>query len=290
MYLSSLSLFFLFALMSNGVLSTDNNITINATNPSVAPNLNIRVNMSGNGTFKVHVPYNGNEVIASYASQWMQDDGQNRLYISVGDASFGDKSCMGKYWFFDNKHYIVSYVNDNCSNMTCSCVTGYGYYEEVSHYNSTYLAYMGRSYNYKFQREIDTYAGRALDGVGPLTLIMYIGVNDSSYRGLGIIESKNATGHSSSIPFFNEYYYDDVIMTTPNSNYFSVPQICLDYEKAHNCSAYEFDQNGWVIPITNTNSTNTTNTTNNNTTNGNFLSKIQGSLLFMIALIGLSII
>ena len=52
------TLFNVFSLLAlfQAVLSANstNNITINATNPSIAPNLNIHINMSGIGTFKIY--------------------------------------------------------------------------------------------------------------------------------------------------------------------------------------------------------------------------------------------
>ena len=228
-------------------ITSTNNMTINATNPSSLPPLNVHLNMSGNGTFKAHVPMNGKETVVTYTSQWMQDDGKGRLYVSFGDAAFGDQLCLGQYWFFNNMHYAMTFENSNCSQMNCSCITGYGYNEEMDHYNSTYLAYMGRSYSYKFQKEMDSWAGRALDGVGPLSCIVYAGVNPVVYLGMAVIDSQNVTGVSPYLPFYSEYFYDDITVNAPDDKYFVVPQMCLDYQKNHNCTQYNFDQNGNVI-------------------------------------------
>lgn len=172
----------------------------------------------------------------------MQDDANSRLYISNGNVSQG--ICLAEYWFVKGKHYVREYPTMDCSKPVYQCVKDFGYEEEVDRYNSSYLGYMGRSYIYRFQREVDVYAGRTLDGVGPLTCMMYIGTNDSSYVGLSILNDNQVTGNSS-IAYFNEYFYDNIQMgKVPDSKFFEIPKEVLEYESSHNCSVYPYNQYG----------------------------------------------
>jgi len=45
----------------------------------------------------------------------MQDDTNKQYYFSLGEAEFGDKACLLKAWFFEDKTYMVSYPNNDCS-------------------------------------------------------------------------------------------------------------------------------------------------------------------------------
>ena len=256
---------------------TNKTITINATNPTVAPKLNININMSGIGSFKIYLPSQtvdkANEnTVMTLGSKWMQRDSEKKLYISVGDSSLGDTVCMYQFWFVKGKHYTLSYTDSNCSRPTCECVSGYGYDEETSHYNSTYLAWAGRSYSYKLGMEIDSFAGRALDGVGPLSVMMQVRVSDGAYVGLTTLEARNLTGLSASLPYYNEYLYTDTNLTLPDERYSTVPQMCLEEEIAKNCSVYPFDYYGNKI-VANTSNSSTNGTGNN--TKGNGISRLM---------------
>lgn len=212
------------------------NPSLSANN--LSPPLNININMSGNGTFKIYLP---GENVISVSSQWMQDDLNKRLYISAGDSTLGDPFCLNHFYFVTNKHYVVSFEGNNCQKPICECISGYGYQEEVDHYNSTYLGYMGRQFNPKLQKEVDVYGGRTLDGVGPITVQMYVGVDPRAYLGLNILESKNVTGLTPYPPYFNEYLYQDVELRVPDSKYFIVPQGCLDVETEKGCTSFPYD-------------------------------------------------
>lgn len=280
--------------------SNDSLITINASNPTVVPFLNVRINTTSKGTFKLVYPgaagQENQNTVKSFPAAWMQDDANTRLYISNGDRS--QNICVTEYWFVKGKHYVREYPTFNCSEPAYECITGYGYEEEVSRYNSTYFGYMGRSYVYRFQREVDIYAARALDGVGPLTCMMYIGVNDSSYVGLSILNDNQVTGNSS-IMYFNEYFYDDIKMgQVPNASYFEIPQGLLDFEATHNCTSYPYDLHTGTKITNNTSNTNGTNgtngTNNNNGTNGNgssFTSRLTVwvALIWSLVLLGIFI-
>lgn len=246
--------------------SNDTIVTINSSTPSPIPFLNVHINTTSRGTFRLVYPGAAGEEnkdkVVSFPAAWMQDDGNSRLYISNGNASQG--ICMTEYWFFKGKHYIKDYPTFNCSEPKYECVTGYGYDEEVGRYNSTYLGYMGRAYEYRFQREVDIFAGRALDGVGPLTCQIYVGTNDSSYVAMSTYNDKQVTGNSS-VLYYNEYFYDDIQMgVIPNSSYFVVPQPLLDYESQHNCSSYPYDQKSGAKIESTTNNTNLTNSSSSN--------------------------
>ena len=251
---------------STNTTNNTNWITINATNPSVGPNLNIHLNMSGIGTFKIYsMSSNGHaneNTIATLHSKWMQYDTNKTLYITIGDESLNDPICWATFYFVAGKHYSISYNNSNCSQPVCSCISGYGYVEETSRYNSTFLGYVGRSYSYKFNTEIDSFAGRVLDGVGPLTILLHARVSDGAYLGMTTIEARNITGVNASIPYYNEYFYYDNNRTVPDAKYGVVPQMCLDYEKKNNCSAYPFDWNG--IPIVEASNSTANNSKNTN--------------------------
>jgi len=225
-----------------------NLVSINATNPLIGPNLDIFINMSGQGTFKTYFMSStgqaNEDTVSTLHSKWMQDDVNKTLYITVGDDSLGDPVCIYKFYFVTGKHYTISYNGSNCSLPTCECTSGYGYNEEVSRYNSTFLGYVGRSYDYKYNMEIDTYAGRALDGVGPLTILLHARVSDGAYISMTTIQSDHITGVNASTPYYNEYIYNDVNMTRPDPQYGVIPQICLTAETTNKCSPYGFDLNG----------------------------------------------
>ena len=211
----------------------------------------------------------------------MQNDANETLYISIGDDSLGDPICWSSFYFVAGKHYSISYNNSNCSQPICTCTSGYGYLEEASRYNSTFLGYVGRSYSYKFNTEIDSFAGRTLDGVGPMTVLMHVRVSDQAYLGLTVIEARNITGVNASVPYFNEYFYYDTNMTLPDPKYSVIPQICLDYEKANNCSAFAFDWNGLpIVAISNTTANKTTNSSSGN--DGRKLVYMFGVFVMMI--------
>lgn len=242
--------------------SNTTNITINATNPSIAPLLNAFINMSGEGTYNIYTMSStgqaNQDTVGTVHSKWMQDDVNKTLYITVGDDSLGDPVCIYKFYFVNGKHYTVSYNGSNCSLPICGCTSGFGYYEEVSCYNSTFLGYVGRSYDYRLNEEIDTYAGRTLDGVGPLTVLTQIRVSDGAFIGLTTLPPAQITGVNASTPYYSQYMYNDVNMTRPDAQYGVIPQICLTAEATNNCSAFGFDLNGNPIAAT-TNSTNSKN-------------------------------
>lgn len=258
--LSSISILLLslnFLLCSNETI-----ITINALDPTIVPFLNTRINTTSRGTFKIVYPGSVGEENKNhqrtFPTAWMQDDGNNRLYISTGNVTQG--ICIREYWFVKGKHYIREFPTFNCSEPAYECVTGYGYEEEVTRYNSTYIGgYMGRAFVYRFQREVDIYSGRVLDAVGPLTCMMYIGTNDSSYVALSILNDNQVTGNSS-IAYFKEYFYDEIKMgQVPDANFFDIPQQLLDFETAHNCSIYPYDMNNGNSIENKTNDINRTN-------------------------------
>ena len=238
---------FLQILVAFLLLHTLSALTINATNPTIAPNLNIHINMSGSGNFTLYYPSSTSSAnlntMVNFGTKWMQYDTEKKLYISLGDPSLGDSLCVNKWWFFEGKHYTVNYTDNNCSLPACECTSGYGYENETGRYNSTYLAYAGRSYSYKFQAEVDSYAGRALDGVGPLSVLVHVRVADGAYLAMTTLQAKNLTGLSNLL-YYNEYVYSSINMTVPNSTYFEVPQVCVDAEKTKNCSEYPFDYYG----------------------------------------------
>jgi len=229
--------------------------------------------MSGQGYFNMYFPGsvqqpNVNNIV-SLTSRWMQYDPNETLYITVGNEDLGDPLCINHFWFVPNKHYVLNFGESDCTPTTCECISGYGYQEEVEHYNSTYLGYVGRSYSYKYGREVDVYSGTALDGVGPLTLMMYIGTNDSAYVALNTINTK-VTGLSASSQYYNEYFYNNVNMTVPDAKYFVIPDLCLETEKNEGCSPYPFYPNGTRIVTT---TTTTTSTTTSTTTTGSTTGK-----------------
>jgi len=240
--------FFLCLALIQGVVSS---ITIDPINPTIPPLVNIAINTSGFGHFNMYYPsQNGNpneNAVISFTSKWMQYDTNKTLFISIGNEDLGDPVCINHFLFVEDKHYVLSFGSSDCVPTHCECVTGYGYQEEIAHYNSSYLAYVGRSYSYKYQREVDVYTGTALDGVGPLSIFMYIGTNDGAYVALNTVNT-DVTGLSPTQQYYNEYFYNDVNMTIPDAKYFEIPQLCLDQEKNHGCEPYPFYANGTRIP------------------------------------------
>lgn len=186
------------------------------------PTANAHMSQTGYGYFRL-VGFNNRELLR-LSSVWLQDDENKRLKVTTGE--IGEPGWMANYWFFSDRTYEINPTENG--GIECTMFDDFTYDEEVGNYDSRFLSYVGRSQLMDHRGAmVNVFAGQALDGVGPLNTMMYIGAETGTYNGLVVI---GAIGKFA----FNEYWLgDNSTLGAPPAHQFTIHPSCASPKLLH---------------------------------------------------------
>jgi len=167
---------------------------------------------SGYGYFR-QVGLNNVELL-KVSSSWLQNDEQKQLFLSVGDMD--ENGWVANYWFLEDVSYIV-----NAPGTSCIMYSDYGYDDEITAYNSSYLSFLGtHTLAEHDDAVVNVFVGVALDEVGPLNVFIYEDTTTDLFEGMVIVGSYGKFA-------FNEFWYgDNSTVDDPPASAFILPDIC----------------------------------------------------------------
>lgn len=202
------------------------------------PVINPDLSQTGIGWFRL-VGFNNLEVFR-VSSKWLQDSVTKKLKITVGE--IGEPGWQAQFWFFPSKGYELT--TDAKGNLVCTQFDDFGYDEEIQAYNSYRLSYLGtHKLKERNNTEVDVFAGQVLDGVGPLNVICYGGLNTSYFLGMTTIGGYGKFA-------FNEYWYgDNYTPTAPKDSEFQLHPVCqMNATKVHFADKFDLTTGQLKVP------------------------------------------